>query len=71
MTTKKLKQLEDLFSELSLEFGAPICILNGQVYDGWHVGIYEVREKGKVGISVGRQEIGASLEQIVNTLKSW
>ncbi len=74
ITSDELLLFEELFSKISNEFGSPICILNGQIADGWHIGIYEKKildEKGKRkdGRELGRNLSGANIESIILKLK--
>lgn len=75
MTAEEFKQLENLFSKLCLELGGnPICILNGQIEDGWHIGIYEkaIIKDNKItgGREIGRNASGIDLKTAVETAKN-
>lgn len=75
MTSEEFNQLEKLINKLTGELGGnPICILNGQIADGWHIGIYE-KSLLKNNKPCGEREIGrtataGSLESAAKKIQS-
>lgn len=73
MTDAEFEKLETLINKLSTELGGnPICILNRQIHDGWHIGVYDKRtiRNGKYldGYELGRSLTGANLKTITQKL---
>ena len=75
MTSEEFTQLEKLFEKLCMELGgSPMCILNGVIADGWHIGMYEkaimVNNKDSGEREVGRKGTGMNLYMAAKTIKS-